>query len=688
MCTTNEPFMKLPVKIVLCLFCFQLIQHGYAQSSRKVSIDSMLLVLANAKTDTNKVKLLHQLTIAHDGLNQNQSLQYARQEYALAQKLKWNKGMLTALRYIGSLQMEMGRNKNALASFEHLYRLSAELKLKDEMILSLNNIGAVYESTSKHTSAADYFFKALKIAEQIKHFFLIAKCESNIAVLFIQQGDFEKARYYAKKADEQYRHLDEPSYEAKNLEVLGNCYAFDKKYEQAKPYYLRALKLYERVGDQMGMATVYTQMVDCYSGDPLKRIDYLQKAKSLWDKLAPNNLNAIANIGNYGYVYFDILKNPAMLKIVENKLRLNKEQMLKDAEVYLNTSIKLSRQAGISDLVSQLTIVYSELCEYKKDYKGALDNLKAHVKLQDSISSQEIKNKIARLEGERGIAVRDKEIQSAKLEMKQFWLYGVITISGLILLSFYFLNRSRISQLRLKNELQKKEAEEKTKELLHRNKLSESELKAIRAQMNPHFIFNVLNSIESYIVENDSKTASRLVQKFASLSRLILENSTQSMVTAEREWKALKLYTELEAMRFSNQFSYSFSVDPLLDLTKLMLPPMLVQPLIENAIHHGMRNSTAENNMINISLEQTEMEILFIVEDNGAGIDEAENFKTFSAIKSKSIGLSAIRERIEIFNVMNERQPASFQVYKKEVKEGPGTVAKLTLPKVLREAAG
>lgn len=678
--------MKSLAKIALCLFCLLLfIQDIYAQNERRASIDSMLRVLTKASPDTNKVKLLYRLTLANDGLNQNQAIKYAQQGFGLAQRLKWKKGMLTGLRYLGGLQMDMGENEEALTSYEHLYQLGEDLGQKEEMILSLNNIGAVYQRTSKYTKAADYFFKALKIAERTKNLALIAKCESNIAVLFIQQRDFEKARHYAKKADLQYRHLNQPSYEAKNLEVLGNCYSFDGKYAAARPYYLRALKLYEQVGDRLGMATVYTQMVDCYAGDPLKRIEYLQKAKSLWDELAPNNLNAIANIGNYGYTYFDILKKPGMLKLVQDQLGLNKEQMLRDAESYLKTSIRLSQEAGISDLVSQLTIVYSELCEYKEDYKGALDNLKTHVKLQDSISSQEIKNKIARLEGEREIAIRDKKIQLSKLEMKQFWLYGVITVSALVLLSFYLLNRSRISQLRLKNELQKREAEEKNKELLNRNKLSESELKAIRAQMNPHFIFNVLNSIESYIVENDSKTASRLVQKFASLSRLILENSTQSMVTAEREWKALKLYTELEAMRFSNQFSYSFSVDPLIDLSALMLPPMLVQPLIENAIHHGMRNSTAENNEINVSLGQTETEILFIVEDNGVGIDETEKFKTFSAIKNKSIGLSAIRERIEIFNVMNEGRPASFVIRKKDVKEGTGTIAKLSLPKVFRE---
>jgi len=288
------------------------------------------------------------------------------------------------------------------------------------------------------------------------------------------------------------------------------------------------------------------------------------------------------------------------------------------------------------------------------------------------------------LEGEREIALRDKQIANRKLEVKQLWIYGILSLILITVILSYFLNRYRIKQLRLTYALQQQEAEQEAKELNYRNKLSESELKAIRSQMNPHFIFNVLNSIESYVLENDSKTASRLVQKFATLSRLILENSTQSMVAAEREWKALKLYTELEAMRFNNQFSYSFYADPDLDLATLMLPPMLVQPLIENSIHHGLRNSLEEKSSVNVRLEQTNKEIYFTVDDTGIGMDEAEKFKTFSAVKSKSIGLNAIRERVEIINVMNKGDKAHFEIRKKTKEEGIGTIAILTLPKVIR----
>ncbi len=130
-----------------------------------------------------------------------------------------------------------------------------------------------------------------------------------------------------------------------------------------------------------------------------------------------------------------------------------------------------------------------------------------------------------------------------KLELQKFWLIGAIVVAFLIILAALLINRFRFQKIKIQNRLRQKEVEEETKELLHKNNITESELKAIRSQMNPHFIFNVLNSLESYIMDNDKQTACKLVQKFAGLSRLVLENSTHSLVLASKEWKALIPYT-------------------------------------------------------------------------------------------------------------------------------------------------
>ena len=215
-------------------------------------------------------------------------------------------------------------------------------------------------------------------------------------------------------------------------------------------------------------------------------------------------------------------------------------------------------------------------------------------------------------------------------------------------------------------------------QFLFRQRLSESELKAMRAQMNPHFIFNVLNSIESYIMDNDRKMASRLIQKFAGLSRLILENSTKSLVAAQREWKAIKLYTELEAIRYNHSFAYEFRVGENIELKELLLPPMLIQPLIENAILHGLIIDNQPDAQLEVSLEKEGNAICITVADNGKGYRPEQQKGLKKGLKEKSMGIDSIRERIEIINLQNHGCKASFSI-------GPGinnrgTIAKLCLP--------
>jgi len=638
--------------------------------------------LATTKSDTVKVKLLNQLCNLIENSNPNNALKYAEEAFEIANKTAYIDGQANALINMAALQMYLGQSELALKSNQLLYQLCKKKGDKIGMVSSLNNIGGVYQRISKYTEAAKYLFEALKTAEEIKDEELIAVCQSNLATLFVQQGDFEKAIKYATKAQIIYKRVRKPANEAKNLEILGNCYAFNGNPTKAIPYYLQALKIYESLGNDMGTAVMYTQMVDCYADNPVKQIEYLRKAQLIWGRIAPNHMNAVANTGNFGYTLFQILQNEQKLQAVQKYFGFTKKQMLVDADRYFKAGIDLSKKIGQTELLSMFTIEYAKLCEYRGDYKAALTNLKSHYQVKDSLYSQENKNQIATLEAQFAFQKKEERYktaqQLAKLKTNQAYLYGgivVILISSILL---YFLNRFRINQLRLKNELIRKEAEQKTEELQHQYQLSESELKAIRSQMNPHFIFNVLNSIEAFILENDKRTASRLIQKFASLSRLILENSTKSLVTADKEWKALMLYTELEAMRYAGQFTYHFDVDESIELKTLYLPPMLIQPLIENAILHGLIQNNKTDGRLTVSLKKTGDGICVTVQDNGAGLKHQGSSNRIAGIKEKSMGLASILERIQMIEKQSSNGHASFSI--QAAPDQPGTIALVCLP--------
>jgi sensor histidine kinase YesM len=203
----------------------------------------------------------------------------------------------------------------------------------------------------------------------------------------------------------------------------------------------------------------------------------------------------------------------------------------------------------------------------------------------------------------------------------------------------FWIYKKRISQIR------RKALQQST----FRQQLSELENKALRSQMNPHFIFNSLNSINSYIIKNKTDEASVFVTKFARLIRLILDNSMESSVLLEKELMALSLYIEIENKRFENKFTWKINVDSSVDASRLLVPPMVIQPFVENAIWHGLLHK-AEPGQLQIDLFQRSGHLEIIIEDNGVGRSAAIGLRSKTSLKTKSHGLDVTSRRIANFN--------------------------------------
>lgn len=181
-------------------------------------------------------------------------------------------------------------------------------------------------------------------------------------------------------------------------------------------------------------------------------------------------------------------------------------------------------------------------------------------------------------------------------------------------------------------------------------KMNEVEMQALRAQMNPHFIFNCLNSINRYIVKSEQVTASLYLTKFAKLIRLILDNSNSKNVNLTNELEALKLYIEMEALRFDKKFSYEIKVAPGLGTDCVELPPLIIQPYVENAIWHGLLHKENHGHLsIAVSME-TEGMLQCIIEDNGVGRQKAQELKSKTATSRKSLGMQLTENRLSLLN--------------------------------------
>lgn len=220
---------------------------------------------------------------------------------------------------------------------------------------------------------------------------------------------------------------------------------------------------------------------------------------------------------------------------------------------------------------------------------------------------------------------------------KTWWFIALMTT--LILAGLYFSIRFRIRQIKRR---------EKRKTELN-NKIAQIESQALRAQMNPHFIFNTLSSIQHYIANNDTDAALKYLSKFAKLMRKIMDNSKQPLIPVSEELNALNLYLELEVMRFEKKFDYSIDVDASIDTNYDQIPSMLIQPYVENAIIHGLLPKDGPGK-ITINMTRQEQTILCIIEDNGIGRERSKEFKKNRVQQHKSMGMSITQERLDILN--------------------------------------
>ena len=217
-------------------------------------------------------------------------------------------------------------------------------------------------------------------------------------------------------------------------------------------------------------------------------------------------------------------------------------------------------------------------------------------------------------------------------------------------------------------------------------RIIEGELKALRLQMNPHFMFNSLNSIQYFLSNNESELAVKYLSKFAKLMRMILENSRRDTITLDEEIQSLTLYLEIEEIRFNSKFRYEIICDPDINIHSTEILPMIIQPFVENAILHGV-TPKKENGVITVSFSKGVGEILVTIDDNGIGREEAERRKSLKSGNHHSLGLKVTDERLGFMNMLRQAN-ASIEVIDKtdsESNKPEGTRVIIHFPDSLNE---
>ena len=311
----------------------------------------------------------------------------------------------------------------------------------------------------------------------------------------------------------------------------------------------------------------------------------------------------------------------------------------------LSVAKETGQEISIVLVLEQLAAVKAKLKNFQEAYRYQQE----YMQRKDSLTSTETKSRLADFEAmnktrqkEEHITLLQKDNDIKNLQLKNSRQSNVLYLAGFIFLlattGIVFYQRNR----RMKMQAQKTKAE--------------LQMQVLRSQMNPHFIFNSLNGIENFILQNEKRQASEYLNKFASLIRIILSNSRKEGVVFADDMETIQLYIDLELLRFNNKFSYVKNIDPAILESDYRVPPLLIQPFVENAIVHGFAYSSKSDLRLIVTVRMEEDYIIYKIVDNGVGRVQASTYNARSKPNHVSLGLQITNERIEIFNEQHHAQ--------------------------------
>jgi hypothetical protein len=358
------------------------------------------------------------------------------------------------------------------------------------------------------------------------------------------------------------------------------------------------------------------------------------------------------------------------------------------AEVYLNKALAFTKPLNEKPVLIDIYEYLSRLNFEKGNYLKAYEYQQLRFLHKDSVLNEannrqlnELQAKYETGEKDQKITllskeneVREKEAQR-QAALKNAFIAGLILVGLLVVLVIY------IFRQRLKNQFLLSSKNEEIKEVNFKRQLSELEMKALRAQINPHFLFNCMNSINKMILNGETENASQYLAKFSKLVRLILENAEGTSVSLENELALLESYIQLEELRFKGKIGYNISVDKSIEKDNTYLPSMVLQPFVENAIWHGlMHKENDQKGMINIDIKEQHDRLLCTIEDNGVGREKAQQLREKSVFKNKSMGMKITEERLRLLSQEGLEQLIRITDLKDALNHALGTRVEINIP--------
>jgi tetratricopeptide (TPR) repeat protein len=638
--------MKCLITSILFCFTFQ----GYAQEipeSFKKTIDSLIQATPEGYSGIHSVMRSSRRDSARIRYFANQS---AAKSYV--------DGEAYALNELGRLYRNLSQFSQAIKLHEEALKVATEADNIDFKVASLNYLGVAYRRTSSIRTALDYHQKALELAESIENPSFSIKRSLNVAVngmgnLYQMLDQFDRAIEYFETSLKLETELNNTLGQAINHQNIGECKEEMDDLIGALKDYKTSLALNEKIDNDMGRVICNTAMAQVYikQDNPKEGIELLNSALPL--ALQTED---------------DFLIAPVYIDLGWAQMLLNQNR---EAEKNMLQGLKIADRKKLINESAKANKLLAQLYTKKRNFEKALTyTLKAEEKEEQILNastvryvndvifrydSQKISNEIA-------VLAKQNEIVQLNLRKKNTTLLISAIVLALLAGIFYILYR----QYQLKNE----------------KKLLTLEQTMLRSQMNPHFLFNSLNSIKLYIINNEQKNAVHYLNKFSKLVRKILEASSLREIPLAEELETVELYMNIENIRFSNEIDFQVKIGDDIDPHTVKIPSLILQPFLENALWHGLSSKKGQKKiLLNIEKSEDDNHILISITDDGIGRIASEEIRQSKVLKRKSVGIDITKERLSNFSrdFLNSFNLQIVDLYKEDGTP-QGTKVELQIP--------
>lgn len=673
------------------ILCFVVVIGVSPSFGQRGKIDSLKAELSGLSASP-RVDCLNALSLAYTYIGADTALFYASKAFNEAADLEYKRGMAIALtnqaRIAGyALKDFTGQEQKS----RHVIANYKDINDQHVLIEAHLNLALAFFGQGAYDRCEEICSSIISMAKDSNNQKFLGEAIAILGAINLETGNYAKSFECFNESLKIFKNTGDSYNTAILLVKMGDLYRLAGDHETALSFYFQSLE--HATGPSLSWHPLVdlgdiTYSVEQYTSNEHLQEQYMEVIKFLTVKSGSPDLSRMRNAEMLiASGEFDKALNLLTADLEKSTERNQDGQtmriLLDMTKAYMGKKnfIQASLYAGrlkqialehkalqyIRDVDWQLYLLHEQLHNtdsayfYFKQFTAAkdeiaLDQLGRRLAIYNAATESETQqNQIELLSREK--VIREQELQIKEQQLRNESNFRNILFIGVLTLGLFTFIIVRNITLKQQNETHRRELVEQELRVQRsesarinselQQQATELEMQALRAQMNPHFIFNSLNSINRFILQNNRNQASEYLTKFSKLVRLILQNSQVSLIPLESELESLQLYLELEAVRFEHHFSYKVIVDNELDVMALRIPPLIIQPYAENAIWHGLMHKE-DKGSLTIAIFQEEDYLCCKITDDGIGRKKSQELSNRPANSHKSLGMRITAERISL----------------------------------------